>query len=453
MSRPKSLKIRKITSGAKLWKIPGEIAEEYGLKDGSTVTLNCGSLSSQVRVTTDADESIGLSEDVLIELSIPEESRMGIKQDSIENFRLGPVVGILTFLHVMKNGDFSGYVPYALKMNDIGLLYVFGPRSIDSDSRTISGYTYSKAQNFWHERAFPFPDVVMDRIYPNLPKTHKELETVMGPNKIFNKHTLINKINFYKSLQTDSILKNYIPDTKRLSNLPSLEYMLDKYPEIFIKPVNGMKGKEIYLLSKTNGNIMCKYLGRNSCETQIFHGSEEFLDLLASKSKRKRQYILQAAISRMKYKSQPFDFRVMAVKNGSGHWATPAIFTKLAEPGGFITNISSRGQYLSLSTLMEDIESKLPYNQKHLVTLLSNLSTRTASILDKNFGPLGKLGIDIAIDVFGKPWLIEANGNPGLMPKAALIEYPFWKSQMYDYPLAYCLYLSGFNHLNTALPM
>ena len=140
----------------------------------------------------------------------------------------------------------------------------------------------------------------------------------------------------------------------------------------------------------------------------------------------------------------------MTAKNGNGQWSVPAVFTKIANSNSFLTNISAGAKMIFFKDHLNEIKNKLPCSKDQFVKLLFELSVRTASTLDHRFGPLGKLGIDIIIDNLGKPWLIEANGNPGLMPRAALDEYPDWRSQMYDFPLAYCLYLSGFSHLKNS---
>ncbi len=446
-----TLSVNKI-SGSNRWEIPKELAEEFKLVEGNGIKISCGSLSSQATIANGSSGNLGFSNDILNTLSVPEQLKLGIKLTNNGDFRLGPVIGILTFPHVLANKDFYRYVPYALRIKNIGLLYIFSPLSIDSVRKVITGYQYNEHQNTWLEREFPFPDVVMDRIYPNNTEAQLKLETVIGPNRIFNKRTLISKFDFYTTLHKDGLLRNHIPETRHFRKISDFDYMLGKYPGVFLKPDGGMKGKGIVQAAKTKSNLICRFMTSNGPITKAVKQSSDIFKILNSTDTPNKKYIVQAEITRMKHKNKLFEFRVMAVKNGSNQWSTPAIFAKIADADAFLTNISSGAKIVFFKNILNGIGDRLPYPQKHFSTLLSSLSIKTASILDKSFGPLGKLGIDIVVDNTGKPWLIEANGNPGLMPRVALYEYPEWQHQMYEYPLAYCLYLSGFSHLTNPFP-
>lgn len=439
--------------GEKLWAIPSKLAENYGLREGQVIKLKCGSLSVQAEVITGDDDNLGLSSDILNHFKLPVKQKIGVKYEGKNKYRLGPVIGILTFRKVIAKKSFKRYLPYANKTKNIGLLYIFGPDSIDSKLKIIKGYHYNHSQNIWQEAEMPFPDVVMDRIYPNNFTAHAELGKNIGWKKIFNKNTLINKIDFSKVLSKDKFLKEHIPETKRFIDTSDFKYMMKKYPSVFLKPIDGMKGKGIIQVIKTDSGLVCRYMSEKKLKTRSINKYSEIFDVLKHVNAGKKKYIIQAAILRMEYNERAFGFRAMAVQNGSGKWSVPAIFTKITEPTGFLTNTSAGARIIFFKELLDGIENKLPYSKEHLLNLLTELSVKTASTLDKKLGPLGKLGIDIVVDASGKPWLIEANGNPGLMPRAAVREYPDWSFQMYDFPLAYCLKLSDFRHLKNTFPM
>ncbi|HWI54670.1 MAG TPA: YheC/YheD family protein, partial [Desulfobacteria bacterium] len=77
---------------------------------------------------------------------------------------------------------------------------------------------------------------------------------------------------------------------------------------------------------------------------------------------------------------------------------------------------------------------------------ITDLCLKTAAALEKQFGLLGKLGIDVVVDSVGKPWLIEANGNPGRVCPKVQAEFPDWNVQVYEHPIAYAQYLAGFSN-------
>lgn len=352
----------------------------------------------------------------------------------------------MTFSHNINHRDFKRYIPYANRVKDCGLLYVFGPKDISPLTKTIQGYHFNFSKEIWQPGEFPFPDVVIDRIYPNNSNAHAELEKVICQNKIFNKNNLINKVDFFKSLNRDSLLKNFVPETAPFLKKADLKYFLRKYGEVFLKPVDSMKGRGIIYVLAEGNTLICRYMHNREPVSERITWVNQIFSILERVNKRKRPYIIQAAVNRMAHLNRPFSFRTMVVKNGLGQWLIPAVFAKIAEPDGFLTNNSSGASFIPLKDLFKLIENEFPLNKEQCLDIFTDLSIKAAEVLDMDFGPLGKIGLDIVVDPSGKPWLIEANGNPGIIPRSVLGEYPDWSSQMYDYPLAYCQYLAGFGN-------
>lgn len=373
----------------------------------------------------------------------------------LKKYNFGPIIGILTFQRVAAESFKEPvryakilrlYTEYAKRMNGIGLLYVFGPNDLNPERRTITGRFYNQSTNTWQLREFPYPDAVIDRMYPNNYEVHRKLEMVIGQNKIFNKKNLINKLEFSKVLGSIYFLKDFIPETRLFNRLSDLNYFLNKYHGVFLKPLDGMKGIGIvYVTIKADG-LHCRYMKDKKLISVKISKPNQIFDVLRCANTFKRPYIIQAAVNRMKYKNRPFNFRIMVTKNGSGLWSTRAIFAKAALPGSFLTNRSLGAEYVLLKDLFTYIENRLPYTKQDFLNLLFDLAIKTAKALDKEFGPLGKLGLDAVVDTSGKPWLIEANGNPGRICPDVLAEFPDWSDQVYDDPIAYAMNLAGFNN-------
>jgi glutathione synthase/RimK-type ligase-like ATP-grasp enzyme len=442
-------KIYEVNSYEAIWELPPNLTDEQNLIENRFVALKCGCLAVWAKVKKDLpagrdEQSMGLSKTVLDALKITEGWSLGVRCVSKGQFRLGPIIGLLTPLRVMAKGDFKYYTPYARKMNGKGLLFVFGAGDIDRKRKTITGYLYNNNNKTWDLGEFPYPDAVIDRTYPNNYEAHRLLEKVIGQNKIFNKKNLINKLDFFNALDKDSFLRSFIPKTKLFLETSELEHFLKKYGRVFLKPLNGMQGRGIvYVIPEKNG-LRCLYMnGKNLVSKKITH-PESILNVLEQAGKGKRPYVIQAGVRRMEYRKRPFNFRVMVTKDSLGNWSVPAVFARAAKPGGFLTNNSAGANFILLKNLFQHIGDKLPNSKDQLLDMVADLSIKAATALDKEYGPLGMLGLDIILDPAGKPWLIEANGNPGLMTLDTLAEYPAWRNQMYDYPIAYALHLAGF---------
>lgn len=434
----------------RVWAVPEDLMLKLELTENDAVTLQCGSAAIRCRVgALPAGRSrIGLSAGILKALHIPDKTSLLVKQvkpADKKTFRLGPVIGVLTF-HSHIIGRKLGYYRISAMMSiKSGLFYVFSGRNINVEKNTISGYYYDHAENEWRPGDFPFPDVVIDRCYPNVDDYHTLLEQVIGPARIFNKKSCINKADFAKVLGANHVLGKYHPETLLFQESSELKGFLQNYREVFLKPVNSMKGKGIVTVKRApKGLLTCRYMHGGKITTRQLSSADKIFDVLKTAAGRERPYILQQAIQRMEYRHKPFSFRTWAMKNGQGRWVMPGMFAKGASGEGFLTNFTAGAQLIPLKDLYDNIIPRLPFTQSQLQRLLEDLTLGTAVILDKNFGPLGELGLDIVFDLRGKPWLIEANGNPGKIPIFMQTEYPEWGIQVYQYPLAYAAYLAGF---------
>lgn len=434
----------------RIWTLPANLMSQLKLTEKQPVLLKCGSASTQVHVSQRAAAVsskvpvMGLSADALNSLNIPEGTCFLIKPEGNSTFRLGPVIGILTF---------PGHVPYRLAYYTLyarrnvtnGLLYVFRGRDINLKDRTILGYYYDPVKKTWFYRKFPFPDSVIDRCYPNAYICHTLLQKIIGPNKIFNKKTMIDKVAFCKALDSDEHLRNYTPETRVFRNIADFEYFLKKYGQVFLKPVNAMKGIGIVMVAPADKGVLnCSYIIHGKLFTRQISSVDEIPHVLVAASGYKRPYIVQQAIPRLEYKGGPFSFRTWAMKNGKGRWVMPGMFAKGSLGNSFLTNFTAGAKLIPLKELFDDILPRLSCTKDQLLGLLEDLTLKTAEVLDKKYGPLGELGLDIVFDIKGKPWIIEANGNPGNIPIFIQKEYPAWRNLVFQYPLDYATYLAGF---------
>ncbi|PKM83379.1 MAG: hypothetical protein CVU89_01100 [Firmicutes bacterium HGW-Firmicutes-14] len=431
-----------------------EVINQLDIDVEKPVRLRFGNLAISVNViqlySNDLPTiaEIQVSEKVLQELHIPADVILSIKRTGEQELALGPVIGILTFRHTYAKKRFRFYLNYQ-KMLKSGLLFVFSNQGVNPEKNTIKGYYFSSSVNTWIPADLPYPDAVIDRCYPNAYRTHEELEKYMGKGKIFNKKTMINKLDFYTAIYKDNFLKNYLPESRLCTDASDIEYLLKKYGKIFIKPVTGMRGRGIVTASLDSNGVKCQYMVKGKVLEKEMTNPCQFLNLFETLVHPWRRYIIQEAISIMEYEGQPFCFRIMVCKNGNGQWLVPAIFTNAAIGNSFLTNHAAGASiFVPLTNLFNDINSRLETTKENFINSLVELAIKTAVALDERYGPLGELGLDVVVDQSGRLYLLEANGNPGMVPKSHMIDFPGWASQVFRLPIAYAVYLAGYEEDN-----
>ena len=142
--------------------------------------------------------------------------------------------------------------------------FIFGEQHIDWDHETIRGFVF--IDNEWQIYEFPFPNVVYDRL-PN-----RRTENEIGPKEVKQKfqelYTIpwynpgfFNKWDVYERLSQDETALAFLPETYPLSSFSTIEHLLSKYRQAFIKPIHGSLGLGIYqiMYDKHDHAYYCRY--------------------------------------------------------------------------------------------------------------------------------------------------------------------------------------------------
>lgn len=243
-------------------------------------------------------------------------------------------------------------------------------------------------------------------------------------------------------LQRSRNVNGYIPVTRQY-NRQTLERMTELFESNYIKPDRGTYGNGVMRVktmrinphpitdANTSENAIdplppseaevgaemsadvpqTTYELRYGTEEKHFQSLDE-LDRALTERIQNREYIIQQGIPLMKHKGLPFDLRVLTQKNLQRDWETTGILGRVAAPGKIITNIHGGGR---LATFDELVRPHLNQNQfQQLRSELYRLGIHTAVQLQRSFPRLKEIGIDIALDEDGRPWIIEVNTLPGI---------------------------------------
>lgn len=204
-------------------------------------------------------------------------------------------------------------------------------------------------------------------------------------------------------------VSEHVPRTM-LFNKKNLLSMLSSYPVVFFKPVHGWGGTNIIRIERKGSGYRTQYNKVKSTYSTI--------DLLYSKLKRfsnHKSFLLQRGIHLAKTKGKPFDIRVMVQRTDEGEWVSTGIFTKIGKKGMVVTNYNQGGKIGYFDQTMSGTvynESTIRQIEDQLMKLGVSIG-KIFSLHDENFR---ELGLDVALDTKGKPWILEVNTRPSIYP-------------------------------------
>jgi hypothetical protein len=267
-------------------------------------------------------------------------------------------------------------------------------------------------QNEWQMKTMPLPHVIYNRSHSRKIETHPLYESSL---KRMNDHSVhlfnssfLSKDIVHVHLLNSKQLQPHLPET--VQGLERVDEMLAVYTDVFVKAVNGSKGRYIIRIQKRENDYLVYQNSFTSKRTLTFPTYSSLYRQLHSWCG-DSHYIVQQTIPLKTVKEQPLDFRFLCHKNHKGAWTVISSVARIASENQFVANIDQGGRMDSplsiLTSLFDSDEGRL------IFTKMKALALSASSVLTQHLdGHYAELGIDIGIDCDGKPWIIEINSKP-----------------------------------------
>ncbi|SMF90029.1 YheC/D like ATP-grasp [Paenibacillus uliginis N3/975] len=229
----------------------------------------------------------------------------------------------------------------------------------------------------------------------------------------YKSSTIKSKWKKTKWLLEESHLKQYVPATLPFSK-GNLTSMLSSYSTVFFKPTSGSGGNNIIRIKKKDGGYQTQYNTVKTTYTtqeKLYKGLKRFAG--------KKDFLLQKGIRLAKSNGKPFDIRVMVQKTNKGSWVSTGLFTKVGKPNKVATNYNQGGtvEYFNKTMARSEFNSISIQQMEHK---LKQLGVSVGHNFDRHYKGFKELGLDVALDQSGKPWILEVNTRPQFYPLKAL---------------------------------
>ncbi|MHB8125018.1 MAG: YheC/YheD family endospore coat-associated protein [Desulfitobacteriaceae bacterium] len=335
-----------------------------------------------------------------------------------EDIHLGPVLGIFIKpkrLSVPKEGSTVQSHMHAGLAKRF-LCYFFSIDRIDWENERIKGFAFIPGLDKWTDAWFPMPEVIYDR---GARFAEEQKTTVRETRERFRNNPnvqFINSLDFlgkwetYRHLSKYNEIAKYLPMTVRYRSFNDLMLMLKKHSFIFLKAYYGSGGKQVLSIEKSHGKYKLVFYSSELQELKLNDVDEVRKHIEGFTEGRK--FILQRGIRLLKYKGRFFDMRVLIIKDKEGQWRAISNYARIAKANLTITNYCAGGDCDFYKNIYPNLSSPLCKSSIPNYDDVANGAIKIAAVIDREFGTFGELGMDMAIDKYGKIWFIEANTKP-----------------------------------------
>jgi glutathione synthase/RimK-type ligase-like ATP-grasp enzyme len=393
------------------WKIP----------TGQNLHLHFGSSKQEVKVAPVSQRfALRLSSTLASMLGLIGRRQLCLQfKPASHTIRIGPLIGVLVSRVYPGEPDrlFGNITSFCREMTDAckahgAFVYFFTPDDIGSDSSSVKGYTYTGR---WESHTFPIPNVIYNRLtsrkYENSPAVQQFLDYAKSQHNtsIFNEKYL-NKNDVFDALQKEAALRIYLPESHLLKNVQVLKLMCSKHGTVFLKPVRGSLGKGIIRIKRQNDNgYTCHFTSPNGTRKQSYSSISQLIHSLSGKIKRHR-FQIQQGLNLISIDNRPVDFRALVQRNGTGQWGITSIVARIAGNHHFVSNLARGG---TLSSVHLAVARSNATNKPNALAKLKRAALEIAKGIERQIeGHYAELGVDLALDTYGRVWLLEVNSKP-----------------------------------------
>jgi hypothetical protein len=356
---------------------------------------------------------------------------------------IGPVIAYLVKKR-KRNLTIKSLKKFSSRFKDYqninGLIYISAADGIDINNKTIEGYYYNphtlNDKDRWVSGTFPYPGAIYKKI--TLPKSvQNDLQDTIG-DRMFNSN-FFNKWQFYTTLSSDENTKQFVPETRLLKEFSNIEEMLKKHSTIYMKPLGGMQGKGIFVISKTNKGIKVVDRRKNEHHFNRFQDAEKIINNLINN----KDYLIQQGVPTT-FKKQHVDFRLYMQKGPSKEWDCPGIVGRFAKKKSIITNLKFVDSLLTGHNAIKKLFNVKDKEASKITDQMVSAGTKICSFLDKEIGHFGDVAIDMIIDENRQIWVLEINNRTYGMKSLKLMKEEEKFTKIKTTPFEYAKALAGF---------
>jgi glutathione synthase/RimK-type ligase-like ATP-grasp enzyme len=292
-------------------------------------------------------------------------------------------------------------------------MLVMTPEDLHPTRNKVNAWLYSPEQG-WYRKWSDIPDIIYDRCRFQRTYRFQLLRKFRAEYKdlLFLNRPMAHKWGVHQHLQKNAGIRPHLPATVSYRQPSDLQLFLRKYDLVYLKPSDGTGGRGVIRIESLNNGLYL--IGARDKTRRIMPQQRvkaaEIPDRLA-RFDLKNKYLIQQGIQTELKDGRVHDFRLLMQKNGHGQWEATGCAGRIGAKRSITSNLHGGGTAVPMLKLLRSRfsnESKV-YG---IVRSMEQLGHQVAEELERTYGRLCELALDIGVDGSGKTWLIEANPKP-----------------------------------------
>lgn len=294
---------------------------------------------------------------------------------------------------------------------------LFHPSDLDIHAETIRGYVCEgEPDQDWKRHSCSLPDIVYDNVFVHHAAKREVREArlffLRKGIPLFNPR-LGDKYELCQWVRKFPKLWEHHPDTELLKREEQLFPLLQRFPCVYLKPLQGSSGQGILEISAPAGGVYrvraAKF--RNTKKPYEAELTRAQLEQLIRSERKRCSFLVQEGVELLQVKQGKVDVRTHLQRNREGEWETVGVVVKRGRPHSIVSNYHAGGSRHDWAWLQDFARWEgitLPELDK-----LLELSQRIANAFTKKAPHLAALGLDLGLDDQGQIWLLDINARPG----------------------------------------
>lgn len=330
-----------------------------------------------------------------------------------------PVLGILTlYLNDKKHlEEKKVYEKMIEEGQKLGIdVYVFTPSDVNSSKELIHALMYLPEQNRWIRKWRSFPDLIFDRCRIQRGERFQELLRFRKKyaHLLFLNRPLRNKWTLHQALNKKALFRPFLLDTKLYGSTADVKLMLKKHNLLYLKPINGTGGRGILRIQRSSKNVNILLVQGRDQQRRILSPRKieiENISTLLPSADTETRYIIQEGVQLKLPNGRVHDYRMLVQKNKYGQWECTGCAGRIGAERSVTSNLHGGGRAAEMNELLSRWIS-LPEKRNEVRETAEEFGIEVAKYLEKTYGDLCELALDLAIDKKGRIYLIEVNPKP-----------------------------------------